>query len=134
MTSRNLAKEKISVKVRNKLHRDINEIFKNAGFVSVASEGRDVIIAGERGEFDNIFILENIIIFLEETTLKEPNDHLRKKVEYFKHCVKYKKETFATLSNTFPSFQEGMEKIWLPRLSLLAFLCFDIRDSRYVQS
>ena len=133
MTSEKAVKEKISIKARNKLHRDINEIFKNAGFSPVATEGRNIVIAGERGEFDNIFILENIII-LEETTLKDTNDHLRKKVEYFRHCVKYKKETFATLSNTFPRFSKRRGEIWVSRLHFLAFICFYIGYPRDIKT
>lgn len=107
MTESKISKEKNRIKNQSLQRKSIVDIFTNAGFVSIDSRYTKVKINGSESDFDSIFILENLIVFSEDTVIKNPNDHLRKKVEFFKHCLNNKEKTVQLLINEFSSFKKG---------------------------
>lgn len=86
---------------------DIRTVFINAGFTQIPARGNELTIAGRRGEIDNIFKFENVLVFVEDTTEKDPKDHLRKHAEYFSHLSGHKKETLRVLDSELDRFRES---------------------------
>lgn len=99
--------EKRSERLRKKLHKNVEEVFVNSGLISLPSKNVEAEIAGQKGEFDGVFVFKNLIIFSEDTTDAGPNDHLRKKVEFFRHCVVNRDDTIQFLKKKFIKFKNG---------------------------
>lgn len=107
MIQTKLDKEKERLKAQRLLHKNVIDIFMNAGFLHIDSKNKDIKIGENKSEIDGIFIWENLILLCEETVDKDPKDHLRKKVEFFKKCNEDKEELFSFLKQNFKSFKMG---------------------------
>lgn len=86
------------------LSRKIQATFKNAGFVYLPTRGKEVEFNGQRGDFDSIFLYENVLILCEETTAqtKDIKDHLKKKKIFYDEVIKCKSELIASLKADHP--------------------------------
>lgn len=79
-------KDKLQKKAQVKLHKDIMDTFRYMGFEYIRTEGKDVSFGGQKSDFDNVFIFENLIITCEETVSID-YDHLRKKNDFIERVV-----------------------------------------------
>ena len=84
---------------------DIRTTFMNCGFVHVPTRDVAFTVAGRVGEFDALFVHENVLIILEDTTATSQQsiaDHLRKKVDFFSHLQQHSEALIQTLTACFP--------------------------------
>lgn len=80
-------------KLQIKFHKQTLELFKGMGFEFIRTEGDHKEFGGLKGELDSVFVYENIILICEETIGKnKPNDHLRKKYDYYEKILTNKEE------------------------------------------
>jgi DGQHR domain-containing protein len=71
-------------KEKKKFHEEALTLFKRMGFEYIRTEGKEVKFGKLTGEFDSVFLFENIILICEETLGKNrDHDHLRKKYDFF---------------------------------------------------
>ncbi|OIN58632.1 DGQHR domain-containing protein [Arsenicibacter rosenii] len=70
-------------KRQGRLHRSLMSMFKNMGFEYLKTEGKHLTFDGQTGEFDGIYIYENILLIVEETISNFSTDHIRKKDYYY---------------------------------------------------
>jgi DGQHR domain-containing protein len=64
--------------------REIRAIFDNIGFTRIPGiEGKHFVYDGKRTELDDIFILENIVLFVEYTVGSHYTEHLAKKALFY---------------------------------------------------
>ncbi|WP_342361274.1 hypothetical protein [Terrarubrum flagellatum] len=107
-------KPKLSVEElkARKLKRDhiraARTIFRNLGFDRVSEvAGAEVAFENQRGEFDDAYIRENVIILLEYTTSKSENvkDHLKKKKIFFSKIAQNPVGFIAELRSRLPKFE-----------------------------
>lgn len=74
--------EKAFKQQQKNLHTKVMNTFKNMQFEYIHSDGLHKTFDGQKGELDNIFVYENILLLVEET-LSNDKDHIRKKYIYF---------------------------------------------------
>ncbi|NVN94797.1 MAG: DGQHR domain-containing protein [Bacteroidetes bacterium] len=84
-------KQKLEKKLQVKLHKNLLDTFRYMGFEYTRTEGKHVSFGGQKSDFDNIFLFENLIIICEET-ISIDHDHLRKKYDFFERVVENKEE------------------------------------------
>lgn len=100
--------ERDRLKRDRKFKIDINTVFANARFTQISTRGKNIIIDGREGEIDNIFVYENVIVFVEDTTSSNDGikSHLLKTADYFKHILNNKANTLRELDVAFPKFKQ----------------------------
>jgi DGQHR domain-containing protein len=81
--------------------RKIQNAFKNAGFQYLPTRDKEVEFNGQRGDFDEVFLYENVLVICEETTTQEKDikDHLKKKKIFYDEVDKCKKEVLEQLKS-----------------------------------
>jgi len=95
------------LRLQKKLRKNIRQIFSNAGFTLLPQEDIDVEINGQKSDFDNIFIFDNLVVIAEDTTAAtNKNDHLRKKAEFSDNCQKHKTDLIKFLK-TIPAYKNS---------------------------
>jgi DGQHR domain-containing protein len=86
-------KEKLQKKKQVALHKNILELFRRLGFEYISTDGRKASFAGQEGEFDNVFLFENLIIICEETVGENnTSDHLKGKYIFYEKMLSKKDE------------------------------------------
>lgn len=90
----------------------MRSLFKNAGFERVAEIAeKDVEILGRKGEFDDCFIYENLLVLIEYTTSSSDNvsTHLKLKKIIFDRVVENQEEVIKYLRGKFPLFEARLK-------------------------
>lgn len=64
---------------RRRFTRSIRTMFTNMGFTYLATGGIEGKFGNKTGELDAVFLYENILLVVEETTTKKPFDHAKNK-------------------------------------------------------
>ena len=124
-------KKKMSKKKRKErqFKTDINTVFKNCGFHQVPTRDTHFEFKGRKGELDNIFVFENIVVLSEDTTisrLTDLKDHIRKKSDFFQVIKNNKNEFMLFLAATFNRFEEAIGKKYDPVNLKLIFIYFSM--------
>jgi DGQHR domain-containing protein len=96
--------EKLQRRTQRKLHRDFQTFLRDLGFAHVKADGIEINIGGRTGEFDDIFVRENVVILVEYTVGKPNSAHVLKK-----------KPLFDNITADVPSFL-GLARKFYPRL------------------
>lgn len=91
-----------------KFKTDIRTVFLNAGFEQVPTRDKNITVASRVGDLDSVFLYNNIVVIVEDTTLATSNigDHLRKKAEFFSHLQMHRLSTLEVLRGNFERFAE----------------------------
>ncbi|MCK9344905.1 MAG: DGQHR domain-containing protein [Candidatus Pacebacteria bacterium] len=101
-----MAKQTEQQKKEKRLSKNVSSTFNNAGFTCVGkTKDIEVIVDGQKSDFDNIFYYENNIIFIEETT-NSTSEHVRKKYEFYMTCCNNKNLFLNELKSKFPGIRK----------------------------
>jgi len=105
-------KPKVSAKeLEKRQHRkEIRSVFRNAGFKKIERVSDVEFSFKERpGDFDDVYIYENIIVLAEYTTADAAyiSDHLLKKKILFDHVLENKTEFIERFDELFTTFREA---------------------------
>lgn len=94
--------------MQRRFKSDIRTLFTNAAFTHVSTRDEEFTFEGRKGEIDGIYLYDNVIVLVEETThsTSQIGDHFRKKAELFKHFSEYPSEFVPFLSKTFPDVEK----------------------------
>lgn len=92
------------------LHRMVVSAFGRAGFTHHKSEGVTIKVVSRSGEFDNLFVFENVVLSVEETVLKTSKDHMRGKAEFAQHLMSHPAQLYAELRRAFPEIARSFDK------------------------
>lgn len=65
------------------------------------------MISDRRGEFDSMFVFENLIVLAEDTCTQSTYEHLLKKNNFYEHLYHNKDELLSHLALTFPEFEKA---------------------------
>jgi DGQHR domain-containing protein len=98
-------------RLQRRFKSDIRTLFINVGYTHVPTRDEEFTFKGRTGEIDGIFLTDNIIVVVEETTLAGDRigDHLRKKAELFKHFTDSSDDFVSFLGSTFPRVRKYFE-------------------------
>jgi len=110
MTKRKKKKLTPEEKTQKKFSNKIRDTFKNMGFEYIRSMNIHPVFGGQRGEFDSIFIHENIILLIEDTITQDVKHHLKGKHVFFEQVQQHKKELLSWLNKTFPDKMSNLQK------------------------
>lgn len=108
-------RKKISEKdlEKRKLRKEVREIFRNTGFAKVKSvSDKEFEFKEGKGDFDDVFIYENIIVLLEYTCTdaKYVGDHLKGKKILFDLVLENKREFIEFLEKNFEEFKKSRDQ------------------------
>lgn len=93
---------------KRKYRNEITGIFKRSGFLSVPKvHDKEIEFKGRKGDFDDIFLYENIVVLVEYTLIKDISTHLLKKKIIFDHVLKNRSEFIVYLETKFLTFKES---------------------------
>jgi DGQHR domain-containing protein len=93
---------------KREYRKEIRGIFSKVGFTKVTGvSDKPLKFKGREGDFDDIFIFKNIIVFIEYTLSKEKNvgDHLLPKKILFDHVVANKNGFLEYMDEKFETFK-----------------------------
>ena len=111
------------IRFQKKLRKDARLIFENTGFILVPQQDINIDIKGQKSDLDNIFIFENLVVIAEDTIVAtNPNDHLRKKAEFFKHCQDNKSDFIQFLKTNIPAYKVSSANSFGDSDIIIAFL------------
>lgn len=102
-------------KFKRDYRSELRGIFYKCGFVRIAkASDKPFTFKGRTGDFDDIFLCENLVLLMEYTTSKSSNisDHLLKKKVLFDHVVDNETEFIDYLEDTFENFKELKKSIY----------------------
>ena len=121
--------DKERLRLQKKLRKDTRMIFENAGFTLVPQQDIEAEIIKQKSDLDNIFIFENIVVIAEDTTVAaKPDDHLRKKAEFFKHCQDNKNDFIQFLKTNIPAYKSSSANSFSDNDINLVFLYVSRRE------
>jgi len=105
--TKKLSRQERATRRRDKKFRiDINTVFTNAKFIQIPTRDTQLTIAGRQGDIDSLFVYENILVLLEDTTVKNDiKDHIGKSSDFFSHVENHSAETLEVLSSKFRKFR-----------------------------
>lgn len=110
-------RSKLSAKVRHERLRErqfkvsINTIFKNAGFTQISTRHRHFDFDGQRGEIDNIFVYENLVVICEDTMTSASGlrDHLNKTGLFTARLSSRETQFLEFAFNEFPTLRQAVD-------------------------
>lgn len=72
--------ERAKLNLQRRHRREIREVFSSAGFQRAESASdKEFTYEGVTSDFDDVFILENVVVFAEYTTANDISEHVKKK-------------------------------------------------------
>lgn len=89
---------------------DIRTAFSNSGFVQVSTRNVEFSHEGFTTDFDGIFLNENILVLVEDTTESSPANHLRKKVETWQNMSNDREAFIDALAEKFAELASYRKK------------------------
>jgi hypothetical protein len=101
--------------------RSIRTMFANMGFTHIPTEGKEAKFGKKTGELDSVFIYENVLLVVEDTTTKKPFDHAKNKRLLAEQIHGSKVEFIQWLRSTFPEQEEAL-KAYSPKRFQLFYL------------
>src|SRR3990172_9292209 len=102
--------EKKQRKLQRKFTSDIKNVFCKTGFQHYKTHNQEFNFKGRKGEIDNIFIYENIIVLCEETCTTKPKEHLFNKKIIFDLINDHSVEFVDYLKLQFPLIKKAVTK------------------------
>ena len=113
-------------KVARRFAGSIVSSFKNAGFTYVPTRNKAITFAKQRSEIDSIFVFENVIVVAEDTCIRDSDDHLRKKAEFYSSASKAEIEFAKMLAKEFPELNEVLGKRFDFEDAVVKFMYFSL--------
>jgi DGQHR domain-containing protein len=101
--------------------RTIRTMFTNMGFVHIPSEGKEAKFGKKTGELDSVFLYENVLLVVEDTTNKKPFDHAKNKKLLADQIFGSKAEFVEWLCETFSEHEDAL-KAYSPKRIQLFYL------------
>jgi DGQHR domain-containing protein len=98
-------------RAQRQFRQRIQDVFHIAGFVVVPVRGTQLNFLGRQGEFDSVFLFENLIVIAEDTCLRSSDEiyeHVLRKDMFYEHLRKNKNAFVDYLKSTFPAVRKSM--------------------------
>ncbi len=106
--------------LKRKIRRDVRTTFSNMGFMAVAEDFK-INLCGQESDLDNVFVFENLILIVEDTTTSD-TDHLRKKAEFFTNCKNNQNDLIELFKSKIPNYGKNSTAGYASHDIKLAFL------------
>jgi DGQHR domain-containing protein len=109
--------EKAFRNLQRRFRTQITSVFKSAGFSYIPTRNVEIKFKGHKGEFDGIFIFENVVVITEDTCAGKSSslrDHLLKKNLFYQQLTSNKDEFVEFLDGKFPEFKKARKSEYQP--------------------
>lgn len=109
------------------LKKRIRQTFTQMGFSYLRTENITVSFGGQGGEFDSIFVFENIVLICEDTISKSRDNvktHIKEKHAFFEQVAEHKGEFIKWLKDYYPDKLMGFSTDYTLSRYKLRFLYF----------
>lgn len=93
-------------------------MFGNMGFAHLATEGKEAKFGLRTGELDAVFIFENIVLVVEDTTSTNAFDHAKGKKLLAEQVMSSKADFLVWLKSTFPDHADALGAYSASRIKL----------------
>src|SRR5690606_6212660 len=80
-------KEKEQELVQRRLYREFRAFVRALGFSRIRADKIEISVGGRKGEFDDVFIYENLILLVEYTTGKPESSHVLKNKPLYDNII-----------------------------------------------
>lgn len=93
---------------QRRLTRLVRNMFNYMGFQYIKTEGKNTKFGLKEGELDHVFIHENIIIIVEETTESNPFNHAKNKKLFAEQLLSKPSDFIGWLKDNFPDNRDSL--------------------------
>lgn len=101
-----LSPQEIKLRAEQRRFRSrIRYVFSTSHFETISTRGKQFRFMGKDGEFDFLFIYDNILVLVEDTCSKYPKDHLNGKQHLYQLIINNSAAFIKFLEETFPDFK-----------------------------
>lgn len=107
--------------------RRIQTTFRNASFVYLPTAGKHRQFGRKKGELDQVFLFENVLLICEDTIHKDAKDHLKNKKLLFDEIAANKVDLIDWLKREFPDRFDAFDEYEAERYQVF-FLYFAKND------
>jgi DGQHR domain-containing protein len=112
---------------KRRFKRLIRTMFTNLGFVHIKTEGKEAQFGHKTGELDAVFLYENVLLLVEETTGASPFDHAKNKRLLAEQIVASKSDFINWLAAEFPDYKDALSR-YVPSRFKVFFLYISKTD------
>jgi DGQHR domain-containing protein len=77
------AAEKLTLRTQRKFYREFRTLFNQMGFARVKADSVEIVVDGRKGELDDIFVYENVLVLVEYTIGRPSSEHVLGKKPLF---------------------------------------------------
>ncbi|WP_446430165.1 DGQHR domain-containing protein [Leucobacter sp. 1207-22] len=112
---------------KRRFARSIKTVFTNMGFTYVPVEGKEARFANKTGELDAVFVYENILLIVEDTTTKNVFEHAKNKKLLAEQILGSKGAFIDWLRKEFPEHETALNA-YTPSRFKVFFLYIPLLD------
>lgn len=98
-------------------------MFQNMGFTHIPTEGKEAKFGVKTGELDSVFLYENVLLVVEDTTSKAPFDHAKNKRLLAEQILGSKAEFLTWLRDSFPDHKDALSAFQANRFRIFYLYC-----------
>ncbi len=85
-------------------------MFTNLGFAHIKTEGKEAQFGHKTGELDAVFLYENVLLVVEETTGASPFNHAKNKRLLAEQILASKSDFISWLAAEFPDHKDALNR------------------------
>lgn len=104
--------EKAQRQAQRKFYRDFRAIFRDLGFFRVRADGKEISVDDRKGELDDIFVFENILVLVEYTIGKADSAHVLKKKPLFDRITADVPRFLQVAKQAYPEFAQSLKSVY----------------------
>lgn len=98
-----------ALREQRRFTRSIRTMFGNMGFTHIPTAGHEAKFGIKTGELDAVFLYQNVLLIIEDTTASKPFDHAKNKKLLAEQIVRHKGDLIDWLRTTFPDHKSELE-------------------------
>ncbi len=107
-----LTPEQIKLREQAAHTKGFRTLFQKLGFKYIASDGVQITYEGRNGEFDGMFLHQNILLIVEFTIGKSDSAHLLKKKVLYDHILADEEKFLIYAETIFPDLKAAMDPLY----------------------
>ncbi len=125
-----MSAEQINKQKQQKAHiKLVQNVFQQAGFIQIPNAAnKNFDFEGHKGDLDDVFVYENVVVLVEYTTDAEPVKHLKNKIILYQEILNRKDEFFEFMKNEFKLNNNSVITTYHPSKIMLRILYCSLNE------
>lgn len=104
--------QKLQQRNQRRLYRDFASLMRELGFSAVKTDRVEIEVGGRKGELDDLFVNENIIVLVEYTIGKPDSAHILKKMPLFDNILADIPGFLGLAREYYPDLPKALKEIY----------------------